>query len=205
MNDTNRGVNRIVLFIVGVVLIAAGGAVATAVLWPAAREAWQTGSSTAVKWMHETDRATRLSQTTTVSWLTLALLGALLLIVVVAVVVIARLAGGRSSTVIRDEAGDGVQGAVTIRQGFASDAITHSLASREEILSSRVSARQVRGDHVVHVSVTPRQNTSPAAIAEIVTRLIDNLATLTGRGTPTVVSIHSGVRSRLAADQSRVN
>lgn len=205
MNDTNRGVNRIVLFLAGVVLITAGGAVATAALWPAAGEAWRTGASTLVQRMQDTDQASRVSEATMVSWLALAVLAALLLIVIIAVIVIARLGGGRSSTVIRDDAGEGAQGAVTIRHGFASDAITHSLATREEILSSRVSAHRVRGDEVLHVSVTARRNTSPIVIAETVTRLVDNLETLTGRGAPTLVSIRSGIRSRLAADRSRVH
>lgn len=205
MNATNRGVNRVVLFVVGVVLLAVGGAAATAVLWPPAGEIWQTGLSTAVTWMLEAESASRISEATTASWLALALLGILLLIVVIAVTVIARLGGGRSSTVIREEAGDGAQGSVTIRPDFASDAITHSLASREEILSSRVNASRVRGVDVLHVSITPRQSMSPVDVAETATTLVDNLATLTDRETPTLVSIHSGIRSKLAADQSRVN
>lgn len=205
MNATNRGVNRVVLFIVGVVLIAAGGAAAAAVLWPVAGDIWKTGASTAVNWLLDADEASRISEATTLSWFTLALLAFLLLIVVVAVMVIARLGGGRSSVVIRAEGGEGPQGSVTIHHGFASDAITHSLAAHDEILSSRVNSSRVRGADVLHVSVTPRQNTSPVDVAATVTELVDNLATLTGRETPTFVSIHSGIRSRLAADQSRVN
>lgn len=205
MNATNRGVNRVILFVVGVVLVAGGGAAATAALWPPAGEIWRTGLSRAVNGMLEADRASRISAATAASWFTVALLAVLLLIVVVAVRVIARLGGGRSGVVIREEAADGAQGPVTILPGFASDAITHSLASREEILSSRVNASRVRGADVLHVSITPRQNASPVDVVETVTTLVDNLATLTGRETPTLVSVHSGIRSRLAANRSRVN
>jgi|GEM_PF-453958 len=205
MNATNRGVNRIVLFVVGVVLIAAGGAAAVAASWPVAGEVWKRSMSTTTEWMRGADRASRLSEATTVSWLALGLLCALLAIVIIAVTVVARLGGGRSSTVIREEAEEGAKGSVSIRPAFASGAIAHSLSSHDEILSSRVNARRIRGSDVLHVSVTPRQNTSPVTVAETVTRLVDNLVTLTGRDTPTLVSIRSGVRSRLAADQSRVN
>lgn len=205
MNATNRGVNRIVLFVVGVVLIAVGGAAAVAAGWPVAGDVWEDGMSSAVGWMRGADRASRLSEATSMSWFTLGVLFVLLLIVIIAVTVVARLGGGRSSMVIHEEAEEGVRGSVTICRGFASDAITHSLSFRDEILSSRVTGRRIRGTDVLHVSVTPRRTASPVGVAETVTRLVDNLVTLTGRDTPTLVSIRSGVRSRLAADQSRVN
>ncbi|GAA3663655.1 hypothetical protein [Microbacterium marinilacus] len=205
MNGTNRVVNRIVLLVVGVVLLAGGAATVLAATWPVAGDVWSTATSSAVDGMIGADERTRLSDATTASGLVLAVLAVLLLIVVVAIVVIAKLGGGRTGTVIRAEAAEGAQGPVTIRHGFVSDAITHSLAGHDEILSSRVSARRVKGDDVLHISVTPRRNTSPVDVADTVTRLVDNLATLTGQATPTYVSIHSGVRARLAADQPRVN
>ena len=205
MNATNRVVNRTILLLVGAALLAAGAAVVVAAAWPAAAELWTTGFPSAVEWMRQADQETRIAEGTTLSWFVLGILVTLLLVPVLAVSVIARLGGGRSDAVIRAEAGEGAEGPVTIRQGFASDAITHSLATRDEILSSRVSGRRVRGTDILHVSVTPRQNTSPVDVARTVTRLVDNLATLTGEKTPTYVSIRSGVRSRLAADRSRVD
>ncbi|WP_144796805.1 hypothetical protein [Microbacterium paludicola] len=204
MNATNRAVNRGVLLVVGAVLIAVGGGGAAAALWPVAAATWQSSPSSAIEWMHEADRASRLSEESAVSWFVVGILAALLLIAAAAVLVMARLGGGRSSTVLREEASGGAHGAITIHPGFASDAITHSLNDRDEILACRVAARRVRGADVLHVSVTPRKNTSPIAVANTVTRLVDNLAALTGRETPTLVSIHAGVRSRLAADHSRV-
>ncbi|MGO1768765.1 MAG: hypothetical protein ACTHZX_02320 [Microbacterium sp.] len=205
MNATNRAVNRIVLLIVGLVLFVAGAAGVTAAVWPLAGELWTRGLTIATDGMVELDAATRVSEATTASWFVVAVLAVLLLIVVFAFVVCSRLGGGRSGIVVREESADGAQGPVTIRNGFASDALTHSLAARADTLSARVSARRVRGSDVLHVRVTPRQNTSPADVADAVTRLVDNLAHLTGRETPTYVSIHSGVRSRLSADQSRVS
>lgn len=205
MNATNRGVNRVILCIVGILLIAAGSAAVMATLWPAAGEIWESWLSTGADWLATADEASRISASTTVSWLTLAILALLLVVVVITVIIIARLGGGRSDIVIRDEAGDGARGAVTIRHRFASDAITQSLMSRDEILSSKVNSRRFRGTDILHVSVTPRQNASPVDVAETVTELIDRLMTLLGRQIPTLVTIRSGLRSRLAADQPRVN
>lgn len=204
MNATNRGVNRTVLLLAGLVLLSAGAAALLASVNPVAATTWGRWSQSAISWMQGAEDATRISGTSPSSGFTISVLAVLLLVIVGAVVVIARLGGGRSSVMIREETGDGVHGAVMIRQGFASDAITGSLAARPDILTSRVSASRVRGEDVLHVSVTPRQNASPLEVAETVTRLVDNLATLTGRQTPTCISIHAGVRARLAADQPRV-
>jgi len=58
---------------------------------------------------------------------------------------------------------------------------------------------------VLHVAVTPRQNTDPRMLADHVDRLLANLATLTGRETETYISIHTGLRARLAHDQRRLS
>jgi len=205
MNATNRGVNRVILFVVGVTMIGAGGAVVMAMLSPDAGNLWQSWLATGAEWTVSADERSRISAATTLSWFTLGILALLVVVVIIAVMIIARLGGGRSSVVIREEAGAGTQGSVTIRHGFAADAITQSLAAHDEILSSRVNARRLWGADLLHVSVTPRQNTSPVDIAETVTGLVDRLASLLGREVPTLVTIHAGIRSRLAADQSRVD
>jgi hypothetical protein len=58
---------------------------------------------------------------------------------------------------------------------------------------------------VLHVSVTPRQNSDPRDVVERVDRLVTNLATLTGEETQTFISVHSGLRARLAGDQRRLS
>ncbi|MEJ6489165.1 hypothetical protein PQI23_05440 [Leucobacter sp. USCH14] len=204
MNATHRGVNRTVLLVVGVVLIAGGAVAAAAALVPDIASVWRSATESSVRWMRDAATASRLTEATPVSWFAIAVLAALLAIVVVAVIIVARLGGGRSSTVLREEARDGAQGAVTIGHGFAADALTGALANRSEILSSRVAARKVRGVDVLHVKVTPRQRTSPRDVAELVGQLADNLAVLTGRETPMLLSIRSGIRSRVAASESRV-
>ncbi len=204
MNATNRGLNRSILFGAGIVLVAVGAAAVSPALWSRFADAWLQGADAATAWMHEADETTRLNESTPVSWFALAVLAVLLAVVVVACVIVARLGGGKSRTVIRQEAGDGAQGAVTVGHGFAVDAFTHALAGRPEILSFRVAARKVRGADVLHVSVTPRQQASPREVAETIGQLTENLSMLLGRETPTLVTIRSGIRSRLSADGSRV-
>lgn len=205
MNATNRGANRAVLLIVGIGLLAIGAAAMASALVPDAGETWRRWAAAGTAWLVGAHRDTRISEATTASWLAVGVLAALALVVVVVVILIARLGGGRSTTVIREEPGEGARGSVTIRPGFASDALTRSLASRDEILAVRVQTRRAQGADVLHVSVTPRQNVSPGEVAETTTRAIDRLSTLLGRETPALVSIRSGLRSRIAADRSRVD
>lgn len=115
MNATNRGVNRVILLIAGIFLICVGSATVMPILWPVAGDLWKSWLSTGVDWMLSADNASRISEATTVSWFTLAFLTLLVLLVVITVLVIARLGGGRSSVVIREEAEGEVQGSVTIR------------------------------------------------------------------------------------------
>ncbi|WP_353111532.1 hypothetical protein [Microbacterium sp.] len=204
MNDTNRILNRGILLVVGIVLLVGGAAAVLAVAWPPATDVWTTQLKAAGEWTADVVARTWLAEQTTVSWAALAALILLAVLVVLSVVVIARLGRGSSGSLIREEGGEDGLGPITIGPGFASDAITHSLGRREEILSSRVSTRKVRGADVLQVSVTPRRNTPPAEVAATVTRLTDSLAALTGRELPVYVSIHAGVRTRLAADQPRV-
>ncbi|WP_378144582.1 hypothetical protein ACFJGV_13920 [Cnuibacter sp. UC19_7] len=205
MNSTNRGLNRAILLIVGLVLLAAGAAATTAVLWPAFGQAWTTTVGGAIGWARDSDAASPLFGGTTLSWLIVAVLAALLVLVVLAIAVLAHLGGRRTRTVLRATGSESPLGPVTVQESFASDAIRNTLSAHEEILSSSVSANEVKGQPVLHVSVTPRQNTSPRAVADLLARLTANLGTLTGQDIRTYISIHTGLRARLATDARRVD
>ncbi|MCI9859558.1 hypothetical protein MIBA_15255, partial [Microbacterium proteolyticum] len=71
-------------------------------------------------------------------------------------------------------------------------------------LSSRVTAGEINRESVLHVAVTPRQNTSPRQVAEHVDTLVTNLGTLTGQNLRAYISIHTGLRAKLARDNTRV-
>lgn len=205
MNSTNRGLNRAILLIVGLAMLAVGGAAATAVLWPAFGQVWTTTVGGAIGWARDTHAASPVYGGTTVSWLIVAALAVQVVLIVLAIAVLAHLGGRRSRTVLRATGAESPLGPVTVQESFASDAIRNTLSAHEEILSSSVSANEVKGRPVLHVSVTPRQNTSPRAVADLLARLTANLATLTGQDIPTYISIHTGLRARLATDARRVN
>lgn len=203
MNGTNRALNRIVLFIVGIVFLAIGAVLVTIVAWPQAATYWTDAGTTGQSWAENAVETTTVG-TTTISGIAIAALALILFLVILLVIVLTRLGGGRTHTVLRSTGEQNPLGRVTVRDSFVSDALTHSLGQRDDILFSSVTANDVKKQPVMHVSVTPRQNTSPKRVIEDVDRLVTNLNALTGQSVPTYISVHSGLRAKLAHDQRRM-
>lgn len=129
----------------------------------------------------------------------------ILFLVILLIVALTRVGGGRSHTVLRSTGAQNPLGRVTVQESFVSDALKNSLDQRDEILFSSVTANDIRKTPVMHVSVTPRQNTSPAQVVADVDQLVTNLAMLTGKNVQTYISVHSGLRAKLAHDQRRLS
>lgn len=204
MNNTNRAVNRTVLLILGAVLLVIGGGIVTSAVWPAAADTWTSVGGGAEGWLKQAWDATTIAGTS-LTWVALGVLAALLVLVILLVVLIVRSIHGRRRTSLRATGSESELGRVTVTEGFASDALKNALDGRDEILSTRITASDIKHQPVLHVSVTPRQNTSPAQVADTVSRLVANLGTLTGQQLTAYVSIHTGLRAKLAGDQRRIS
>ncbi|MFJ6679833.1 hypothetical protein ACIQLK_12035 [Microbacterium sp. NPDC091382] len=204
MNDTNRALNRTVLLIVGLVLLVGGGAAATAVAVPAVGDRWTSAGTAAVDGLRAAGDATTIGGTT-LSW---AVLGAVAVAVVIAVILFAALTtlvSRRSRTVLRSSGSQTPLGRVTVAEGFAADAVKNSLARRDGVLSASVTAHSVKDEPVLHVSVTARQGADPRRVVDDVDRVMDGLAAVTGTDTAAFISVHGGLRSKLATDAPRVS
>lgn len=203
MNDTNRVLNRVVLFVVGLVLISLGAVAVLATAWNPARDAWSAATGAGDSWLAGAAEATAIGATTA-SWVAVGGVAVIVLAVALLIFLLTRVGGGRSRVVLRSAASETPLGRVVVREGFASDALKNALSTRPDVLSVSVSAADIRRQPVMHVAVTPRQNTDPRALAEDVDRLVANLAIVTGQQIPTYISVHSGLRAKLAADHRRL-
>lgn len=205
MNDTNRAVNRTVLLIVGLLLTALGAAAILAVTWAPARDIWTGAGENSESWLEQAAKVTQIGGTT-LTWLALGGLAVIVVLIVLLIVTIVRtVSGGRSKTVLRSSGAENPIGRVTVTEAFASDALKNSLAGRDEILSTAVTANDIKRQSVMHVSVTPRQNTSPRELTGHIDSLLTGLARLTGQDPPTYISIHTGLRAKLAHDKQRLS
>lgn len=204
MNATNRALNRIILLILGLVLLAIGAVLVAASAVPGVGESWRMSGEAVQAWASHAWEDTKIAGTQ-LSWLIIGMLAALLLLIVLLIVLIGRGVRGRRRSPLRATGSASELGRITLTDGFAADAIKNALSDRDEILTTKVTANDVKKRPVLHVGVTPRQNTSPLAVAHTLDTLVTNLETLTGQQVATYISVHSGIRARLAHDQRRLN
>ncbi|TDW29632.1 hypothetical protein [Cryobacterium psychrophilum] len=203
MNHTNRFLNRALLLLIGLIFLVLGAGVVAVFAWPAAAQWWSAASASAQAWVDDAIRGTMVGESA-LSWVSVGSLAAIVLLIVLLIIVMARLGGGHTHSLVRTGGQDSPAGRIIIDTGFISDALRQSLDHRPEILFSRVSVANIRRVPMMHLSVTPRQSTSPRQITDDVDHLLDNLAALTGADIPSYVSIHTGLRSKLAHDQRRI-
>lgn len=204
MNNTNRALNRTLLLIIGLLFLALGALGIAIMSWPTATDIWTSAGKDARSWLDQAIAATAIAGGS-LSWIGIGAVAAILVVIVLLILALTSIAGRRSKTAFRSTGAQNPLGRVTVTESFVSDAVKNSLATRDEILSAQVTANDIRNTPVLHVAVTPRQNTDPREVVDHIDRLLTNLATLTGRDTETYVSIHTGLRARLAHDQRRLS
>lgn len=199
MNPTRRGLNRSLVLLVGLISLASGGAAVWASVSVDARRLWEQALATAAA--VDAAHTATLVGAGPVSWAGLGAVAGAVILIVLLLVPVGLLAHRRSRTVLRSAETDAASGRVVVREGFASDAVTASLAQRADILSTRVVADDVRNAPVLHVAVTPRPQASPREIADHVAAVGARLDALLDRPTRTYISLHAGLRARLAPDR----
>lgn len=204
MNNTNRALNRTLLLIIGLLFLALGAVGVAIMSWPTATDLWTSAGKDTRSWLDQAIAATAIAGGS-LSWIGIGAVAAIVVVIVLLFLALGSVIGRRSKTALRSSGEQNPLGRVTVTEGFVSDAVKNSLATRDEILSAHVTANDIRRRPVLHVAVTPRQNTDPRALVDHVDRLLTNLATLTGRETETYVSIHTSLRARLAHDQRRLS
>lgn len=204
MNNTNRALNRTLLLVIGIIFLALGAVGVAITSWPTATQIWKEAGANSESWFDQAFASTQIagSQAT---WIGVGAVAAIVIVIILLILALTSVAGHRSKTVLRSSGAQNPIGRVTVTESFVSDALKNSLSGRDEILSTSVTANDIRRTPVLHVSVTPRQNTDPRVLIDHVDLLLANLATLTGRDSETYISIHTGLRARLAHDQRRLS
>jgi hypothetical protein len=199
MNHTNRAVNRILTLTMGLVLLVGGLATVAALVWAPATTVWTDALGAARDSLVSLSDATRIGDGRA-SWIAVGAIGAAVVVVALLVWAMVRLVHRRGRTVLQIPSGDQELGRIVVREAFASDAVGAALTARADVLSARVTADVFGAAPVLHVSITPRQTASPREIADEVSTLVTNLHTLIGQTTRAYVSLHAGIRAKLAAD-----
>jgi hypothetical protein len=222
VNTTPRALNRFVLAVVGLLVLAAGASGLALLASPAVASWWGTAAPR-VGMAIDGVRAGTTLEGQDDTWLWIALAAALLLVVVMLVLWVAAQGRGRTGLFAAadeqshrgrgdarsgsdgDDGGDdgGADGAhgdavgtVTITAGAVEQTLRSALLDRSDLAGASVSTWLVRGTPGLKVRVLPRKGVPPYAVAEEVSRLVEALDAVTGYRTPVLISITTGARVR---------
>lgn len=200
MNGTNRGLNRALLGVFGLVLAAVGAMAVMAGVSRGFAQRWtSTGTTIWARLQERLDAARIPGMTgTDISWWSIAVLVLLLVLAVLAVCWIASQGNGRSSHLARqrDTTGD-----ITVDTAVAAQAIKSGVASNTQILATSVQSWKMsgaRGAMGLKITVQARKGTSPAEVTAAVEQLVEGFDQLLGTEIPVLIRIKAGTRTKFA-------
>ncbi|POH59262.1 hypothetical protein [Arthrobacter glacialis] len=198
MNGTPRGLNRFLLSLIGLILLAAGAGLIVLVAVPSAATWWQNYAHNQVAWLRDYAEHSRLILTSQ-SWVWFGVAALLLVIVIVMISWISSQGNGRANTLL-DISGtaddDGAAGAVRLSCAVAEQALKSALLERTDVFGVSVTSYDFRQQTALKVRVLPRQGVSPHLLAHEIAELVVALDELLGFEVPVVLSIGSAARSR---------
>lgn len=201
MSQTNRALNRILLALAGLVLLAAGAATAAAGVMPGVAATWSaTGSSLMDHAGHLLAEAPLPSPAR--SWWAVAGVAALVLAAGMSIAWLTSQGGGRTPRVGREADGD--RGDTVVETGLIAAAVKQALEGNRLVLGTSVSAWESRGQTGLRLRFQARQGASPREIADTAEELVQGIDALLGHPVPVLVRITGGTRTRVTApDRAR--
>ncbi len=197
MTSTNRALNRLLVIVVGLVLIAAGVALGAGSLLP---DVQSTVSGAASDAKQPVEDALSGGQ----PWiLWVVALVALVLIVVLAWFAL-RQGHGRTGTLVRLEGGRDAStptgGSVVIDAKVAEQLLGDALRDDSAIVSVDVTAFEVAHATTLRVTAVARRGVSPVAVRRTVDEAVTRLDAVLGTEVPVGIQITGGLRSSMSSE-----
>ncbi|MET3176566.1 UNVERIFIED_ORG: hypothetical protein ABIB52_004441 [Arthrobacter sp. UYCu721] len=204
MRGTLRGLNRVLLGLIGLVLIAAGTLTAAAGASPQVASAWTARTSNARVWIHS-QLAAAPAGTLGVSWWTLTALAVLVIAIILVLGWVLSQGGGRTSHIgvpeAADHEGGPVTGTTTVDTSLAARAIRDALGHDDRIRSVGVSSWNVKGTGGLKIAIQAGKGSSPRDITDTAEEAVRGLEQVLGRSIPVLIRISTGLRNRFAGTQ----
>lgn len=195
MTSTNRFANRLLLFVVGLVLFLAGLAAIALMSAPTLTDAWNRMAPDAVTAIESFVRAAAVSGSDT-NWAIDGAVAVLAILIVLLLVFIFLQGRGHTRRLIVRQSGE--HGTTIIESVVAVDALHDALIAQPDLLGEHVAAYRVHGATALKVAVTARRGASPRAIGDRIDELVAGLDRLLGFDVPVFVQISGGFRARSA-------
>lgn len=197
MNSTPSLLNRVLIGILGLKLLAVGLLLILLATVPAIASWWHSWSGSVWRGINQAFNSTRFPGRPE-SWLWIVVALALLVLIGLMVAWIAQQGKGRSNLLVAEYDPGTVAGDVRIGGGVAEQALKHALAERPDLAGATVATYEVRGTPALKVRLQPRQGVAPHILAAEVAALVDALDTVVGKGTPVLIHIGAGARTRFS-------
>ena len=195
MNSTPTLLNRVLLAVLGLKLLAVGALLILLATVPAVAAWWHAWSGAAWNAANQAFNATRFPGRPQ-SWLWLVVALALLVLIGLMVAWVAQQGKGRSNLLASEYDPGEVPGDVRIGGGVAEQALKQALSGRPDLASASVTTYDVKGSPALKVRLLPRQGVAPHLLAEEVAGLVAALESVVGREIPVLIHIGAGARTR---------
>ncbi|TLM75097.1 hypothetical protein [Pseudarthrobacter sp. NamB4] len=197
MNSTPSVLNRILITVLGLKLLAVGILLMLLASVPAVAGWWHSWSAGVWNTVNGAFNATRFPGRSE-SWLWILVALALLVLIALMVAWIAQQGKGRSNLLAAEYDPGSVPGDVRIGGGVAEQALKHALAGRPDLAGATVVTYDVKGSPALKVRLQPRQGVAPHLLAAEVAGLVEALEAVVGRKIPVLIHIGAGARTRFS-------
>lgn len=210
MRQTNRALNRILLALLGLALLGAGGAVIAAGTMPGAADTWTAVASSVRESARNLVVAAPLPDPVR-SWWLVAGIAVLLVGVALNAAWLASQGGGRTPRLAEEldgtVAGNGAPGAggargrTVVDVSLVSTALREALSGNRDVLATSVSAWESRRGTALRLRLEARKGSSPRELADTAEELIREIDALLGHPIPVLIRITSGARTQVSGSR----
>jgi hypothetical protein len=197
VNSTPTLLNRILIAVLGLMLLAVGVLLMLLAAVPAVASWWQAWSPGVWNGVNQAFNATRFPGRTE-SWLWILVALALLVLIGLMVAWVAQQGKGRANLLALEYDPGEVPGDVRIGGGVAEQALKHALANRPDLAGATVTTYDVKGRPALKVRLLPRQGVAPHLLADEVYALVAALERVVGKKIPVLIHIGAGARTRFS-------
>ncbi|SKC05097.1 hypothetical protein SAMN05660916_04138 [Arthrobacter sp. 31Cvi3.1E] len=195
MNGTPRALNRVLLLIIGIKLLAVGLLLLLLASVPAVAAWWHGWAAGVWAGAENAFRQTRFPGREE-SWLWIVA-GVVLVAVIVAMIAwLSQQGKGRANLLVASDDDSNIDGEVRIGGGVAEQALRAALTERTDLAGVSVATYEFKGQPGLRIRIQPRQGVAPHLLAAEVSQLVEALDLVIGQKTPVLVHMVSGARSR---------
>jgi hypothetical protein len=197
MNSTPTLLNRILIAVLGLMLLAVGVLLMLLAAVPAVASWWHAWSPGVWNGVNQAFNDTRFPGRSE-SWLWILVALALLVLIGLMVAWVAQQGKGRANLLAVEYDPGEVPGDVRIGGGVAEQALKHALANRPDLAGATVTTYDVKGSPALKVRLLPRQGVAPHLLADEVYALVAALENVVGKKIPVLIHIAAGARTRFS-------